>query len=79
MNGSVLRRRYRVGRKPMLITHGRHRSPMRAWPAYTPGVGMSSFSGSRFAVGNPNSYVITVQWTEPGSDGALSYTLTVES
>jgi type IV pilus assembly protein PilV len=32
-----------------------------------------------FAAGNPNSYVITVQWTEPGSDGALSYTLTVES
>jgi len=29
--------------------------------------------------GNPNSYVITVQWTEPGTDGALSYTLTVES
>lgn len=29
--------------------------------------------------GNPNSYVITVQWNEPGSDGALTYTLTVET
>lgn len=29
--------------------------------------------------GNPNVYVITVQWTEPGVDGVLSYSLTVES
>lgn len=29
--------------------------------------------------GNPSAYVITVQWNEPGSDGALSYTLTVET
>lgn len=30
-------------------------------------------------VASPNAYVITVQWTEPGVDGALSYTLRVET
>ncbi len=29
--------------------------------------------------GSPSSYVITIQWNEPGSDGALTYTLTVET
>lgn len=29
--------------------------------------------------GNPSVYVITVQWTEPGTDGALTYSLTVET
>lgn len=29
--------------------------------------------------GSPSAYVITIQWNEPGSDGALTYTLTVET